>query len=119
MRISDWSSDVCSSDLLAPGAEGRARFSHEEARQGALAGGGSFRPVAERAVVGRLGEQRLGDPLQAHVARMRQVKRLRLQRTQLAEDDRPYPRLRLLDRQSVVQGKIVSVRVARGGCRYN
>src|SRR3546814_17206912 len=114
MRISDWSSDVCSSDLLAPGAEGHARFSHEEARQGALAGGGSFRPVAERAVVGRIGEQRLGDQLQAHVARMRQVQRLRIQRTQLVEDDRTEQRLRLRSGESRVGKGGVSKGKSRG-----
>src|SRR3546814_3192409 len=52
MRISDWSSDVCSSDLLAPGAEEQrreaARASQLRARFGQIALQPMLRLLAQR-----------------------------------------------------------------------
>src|SRR3546814_20062176 len=58
MRISDWSSDVCSSDLLAVAVEGgdprAARGLHATADRGALA---ALRGVAQHPQLGHLGLQ--------------------------------------------------------------
>src|SRR3546814_13680235 len=101
MRISDWSSDVCSSDLVVEG-EQRAGVPHRRERRGCpatdLLGG--------RGLVAQL---RVG----------------RLEGAQLAEqlvvlgvgDDRCVLDVVALDRKSVVSGKSVSVRVTLGGRR--
>src|SRR3546814_18719985 len=87
MRISDWSSDVCSSDLLP-----RSRL--RPARDAAL-----WRPWPQRA--------------RAHRARSLQRRTpARLCRKRLESH---LWRAALLDRKSVVSGKSVSVRVDVGG----
>src|SRR3546814_18722727 len=94
MRISDWSSDVCSSDLLVVERLGAVRD----------------REVPERAVVGQLAQVfAAGRPHVyggCHHALGRPVDLV----------DRPaHPLGRSGDRKSVVQGKGVSVRVDLGG----
>src|SRR3546814_18985398 len=104
MRISDWSSDVCSSDLDA--ARGRtvaARIGEQHRRLEA----GDEPLVAVRRRVGE-GVQRLGvldhaaDEIEAHV---------RQAGIAVAGEQR------LADRKSVVEGKSVSLRVVLGGRR--
>src|SRR3546814_16932642 len=51
MRISDWSSDVCSSDLLLPDrADGRGGAAHQAAVRPALCRGGGDRRRADDAL---------------------------------------------------------------------
>src|SRR3546814_12300747 len=98
MRISDWSSDVCSSDLIVRNPVGRREPAFEnaigEGRDAASFDGGDARIPA--AVVADLesgvGEHEAGDPL-GMAAR------------------------KALDRKSVVWGKSVAVRVDLGGPR--
>src|SRR3546814_12426474 len=87
MRISDWSSDVCSSDLRAPSSHpGPAGRFHLLRGNGATRGRQSCHhgPLPCRALLGRT---------------------------------RPCPPARTVDRKSVVEGKSVSVRVDLGGRR--
>src|SRR3546814_12931279 len=101
MRISDWSSDVCSSDLVAHqleawiGNQGRAGVGNQRQR---LAAGHRLQQAAAVAFAGMIvvGGERRGDALGAQ---------------QLAGDTG------VLDRRSVVTGKSVSVRVDLGGRR--
>src|SRR3546814_12406320 len=89
MRISDWSADVCSSDLL---------------RYGAFAGASTCSNAARR-------KSRYQDDQAPHHSRgRRQGRRLHCDGFQ---GDRPNHR----DRKRVVEGKSVSVRVALGGRR--
>src|SRR3546814_1535506 len=105
MRISDWSSDVCSSDL---GAAGRSRRDRQ---------------------VGHRVHQLLGpDAGEGQAEDGRQVRRFvavhphRTQNVQKPLPQRPKPRRLAVetsgDRQSVVWGKRVSVRVALGCRRF-
>src|SRR3546814_12535629 len=91
MRISDWSSDVCSSDLVTlvhrPPAVDRARHRHADR---AIGGQG--------AALGAATHRREIEPARAF-ARSREAREL------------------LRDRKSVVEGKRVSVRVDLGGRR--
>src|SRR3546814_15320240 len=91
MRISDWSSDVCSSDLaLRPHASGRLIL---------VFGAGGDRDQAKRPEMGKAAAAK-ADAL-------------------LITDDNPRgadPAL-IRDRKRVVSGKSVSVRVALGGRR--
>src|SRR3546814_14623526 len=97
MRISDWSSDVCSSDLIVLDnleAIKLGRDRRRDGRDGRIAffgdiGGGT----------GGIGMAHRHDPAFAQ------------EMPRLAE------RLRMADRKSVVQGKSVSVRVDLGGRR--
>src|SRR3546814_17899578 len=91
MRIRDWSSDVCSSDLRAPAAADRARYGDIGADAARRRDGES------RAGVGRVGA--------GAVARRSGARRGR--RAVLRQEDR----------QSGVTGKSVSVRVDIGGWR--
>src|SRR3546814_19608319 len=96
MRISDWSSDVCSSDLQAMGAL-HAVYAAERARH------------ADRAaLVAADGHLDLAGTDQRAAARRRAAGRLA-----------HLPRImhRTGDRKIVVEGKIVSVRVDLGGRR--
>src|SRR3546814_15399198 len=88
MRISDWSSDVCSSDLVARRPGGKAPF-----EQGARGG------IAHRRR--RRSGQHHHQP--APLA--------------LGGADEVVTRLAGIDRKSVVEGKSVSVRVDLGGRR--
>src|SRR3546814_11890099 len=98
MRISDWSSDVCSSDLARP-----RRFHRQMDRAGGP------RPAAHRRHRRRTRDARRGGAGdRAGIARGAGG---------TGQDRRPgYPRSRA-DRKSVVSGKSVSVRVALGGRR--
>src|SRR3546814_19070250 len=102
MRISDWSSDVCSSDLQRDYPEGA--WHHPRRCDAALPPAAPVRWLAElRArTVGEGG--RLGDHGQASSQRGRRL---------LADAG-----LRGRDRKSVVSGKRVSVRVDLGGGRH-
>src|SRR3546814_13214393 len=87
MRISDWSSDVSSSDLPHPAGQGRVR------RRGAAA----HEPAGR-------GRRRLSRPY-----RLRSRKPQRTRRAQR--------RVGPADRKSAVSGKSMSARVEFGGCR--
>src|SRR3546814_15781988 len=102
MRISDWSSDVCSSDLHGPEGRGqKADGRRGRSRHAGLSGGG---PVP-RASAARGGRHRLSRPHQGGGWRRRQ-------------GHAPGGRgAGFRDRKSVVWGKSVSVRVALGGRR--
>src|SRR3546814_11545812 len=90
MRISDWSSDVCSSDLVDDGLL-------------ELGGGEGQAPhPADRAGV----DQVLGPELVGELAEV-----------ELGHHDPRIAAEHLADRKSVVQGKSVSVRVDLGGRR--
>src|SRR3546814_12128802 len=112
MRISDWSSDVCSSDL---GADGRgARRLRRQARRPAC--GGKCRGV-RGALVPRLA------PLPARRAIVRrQGQSLRRAARALplsGERNAARGRAGLADRKRVGEGKSVSVRVYLGGRGIN
>src|SRR3546814_11634747 len=92
MRISDWSSDVCSSDLLRREGAGFGELAFD---QGACGDGGGV----ENAVRVDIGGGVPDADLAVRAAR---------------EDDGKF--LREGDRKSVVSGKSVSVRVDLGGC---
>src|SRR3546814_13191067 len=96
MRISDWSSDVCSSDLLAAGLVVIVVLVVQPFRQH-LAGGRQHAAVAER------GERRAG---------VEQAGGL-----QFLHARQGVERFQAEDRKSVVSGKSVSVRVDLGGRR--
>src|SRR3546814_12475935 len=102
MRISDWSSDVCSSDLV------RAR--HRQALCPRLDGQGDDRLCRARS-----------DRQRQIVARRRLHRRPRhlekMERQQRRLDHVPAPGGEGLDRKSVVTGKSVSGRVNLGGLR--
>src|SRR3546814_17222091 len=104
MRISDWSSDVCSSDLLEPD---RLRLPHQ--------------PVDLLQVLGDRLELREIDPAQV-LGLVDQHCRFVLERLDLVVDLLERARggeqiLAVVDRKSVVSGKSVSVRVDLGGRR--
>src|SRR3546814_16004734 len=92
MRISDWSSDVCSSDLEDLDGAARERKAH--------------RGAAERRRAGRRQEGRQDAGGKAAAQAMRRAVRLALRTSDGRED-----------RKSVVKGKGVSVRVDIGGLR--
>src|SRR3546814_15863586 len=92
MRISDWSSDVCSSDLAVAGPRERDLLDVSGDR-GGVAGLVGHRDVADA-----------GGPAD------------RVERARAGELSQ-YPGLAPQDRKSVVQGKSVSVRVDLGGRR--
>src|SRR3546814_17446154 len=122
MRISDWSSDVCSSDLLRE-ADGVSPLPpHRLAGGGAGAGGDRVRRV--RAPV----ERRPQLPGLADLLRSRRVadRRQRSRRPRRQRDPPGGGAQGLArtaasheDRKSVVSGKRVSVRVDLGGSRIN
>src|SRR3546814_20842068 len=112
MRISDWSSDVCSSDLnLCPRAS-RHREHHPRSRRGASQG----RADAEicRAHLQRL-LVRAGARDAAGGDRPQPGKGQRHGAFEALQGQRPCRR----DRKSVVSGKSVSVRVDLGGRRIS
>src|SRR3546814_18852366 len=103
MRISDWSSDVCSSDLIAGRVPGAAR-------RGCRADDSAVAIVAAVELSARQGRHRAGDVGHDHAggAGGRAVARwLDPRSTRVAVD--------LLDRKSAVSGKSVSVREDLGG----
>src|SRR3546814_18855639 len=97
MRISDWSSDVCSSDLLAlvEMSEYGARYPH------ALSGGQQQRVALARTLVYRPSLLLLDEPLSNLDAKLRERARTWLRHLQ--------------ERKRAVSGKSVSVRVDLGG----
>src|SRR3546814_18377006 len=96
MRISDWSSDVCSSDLLFRGGDFKTRE---------VALGDEVDDAGDR--VGAIGgHRRAGQRVDALDQRERDV----------VEVDSAVD-VRRRDRKSVVEGKSVSVRVDLGGRR--
>src|SRR3546814_20150373 len=101
MRISDWSSDVCSSDLRDP----RCEAGHHRMRD-------IFDHLAETEQAGRdedePGEQ--GCDQQAVIAMARDD-------VEDPDDEGARRPAHLQDRKSVVKGKSVSVRVNLGGSR--
>src|SRR3546814_12674374 len=103
MRISDWSSDVCSSDLHV---HGEGHFRAEIARHGLLALTARRNRVAARSAAGACasatGDRRGRPPL-----RLDHRRRWRCIAIPQCEQDR----------KSVVEGKSVSVRVDLGGRR--
>src|SRR3546814_18171977 len=103
MRISDWSSDVCSSDLAAQGPEHRTvRLVHRSAHHRTVPGCVRHRS-AGRHVDAELAARAVGHHTELHAA------------------DRPLPdadHADPLDRKRVVSGKSVSVRVDIGGGRH-
>src|SRR3546814_12937503 len=132
MRISDWSSDVCSSDLIVERVVGRQRvlilligleFGTRRLGDDVLRNDAPAR--AEKAVapvpiapVGEGENRRLVDVLQhvvaaAHVAVERRISDRHLRLVAGAE----HHRTELVDRKSAVEGKSASVRVDLGGRR--
>src|SRR3546814_19104502 len=114
MRISDWSSDVCSSDLRLGGFHERVLAPRPAQEEAAAAG-----PAAgEIDVVDHLqATEKLGDlvgPAQAaaHPPVGREVGHV------LAEQAHPPSVRQEVDRKSVVWGKSVSGRVDPGGRRH-
>src|SRR3546814_15303440 len=93
MRISDWSSDVCSSDLAAP----------------------ELPPMAEGQSL-TADYRSLGLSLGRHPMALLRA-RLAAMRFSSSAELRGQPDRRLVDRKSVVSGKSVSVRVDLGGRR--
>src|SRR3546814_12957292 len=90
MRISDWSSDVCSSDLFDLGAAARVEIDRQRHQRHPLAGDSAVQLVDLASVRGRAA--------------------VRIKRVQPRQ---PVPRAR----KSVVSGKSVAVRVDLGGRR--
>src|SRR3546814_14143039 len=95
MRISDWSSDVCSSDLQLGGYQRRPRDRAQGDRLDAQAARAGRLPAHQRQDVGRTLSGRAGAAI---------------------PDRRTHLRL-WPDRKSVVAGKSVSVRLDLGGLR--
>src|SRR3546814_12391614 len=94
MRISDWSSDVCSSDLFGRVAEDGAPRQRVDFEKMGMTGAARQRLETERARAGKGIE---------HGAAIEPCLALAVQQA------------RRIDRKSVVEGKRVSVRVALGG----
>src|SRR3546814_15224623 len=107
MRISDWSSDVCSSDLVAAERARRLGLVHPRrhpSRQAAGARAAALPPALRDGAGGLEGSDDEAD---------RPEHRALLRPGQL----RPRLRRPRRDRQRVVEGKSVSDRVALGGSR--
>src|SRR3546814_11313895 len=102
MRISDWSSDVCSSDLLS-------RLLSRTARRTELcSAAGRHRPLD--------GEELLLDMVECQAQRTRGHGRLAEQRQRNARRTQTVPG-QLVDRKSVVEGRSGAVRVDLEGRR--
>src|SRR3546814_12746587 len=125
MRISDWSSDVCSSDLLEPARAGIALGWRLGKGHGCISSGRSASGT-DVAVPGGLAERKAGAP-----CRLKQTWRVTSStdssqagpaRVSKASRSISGPRRRCAagsgrDRKSVVEGKSVSGRVDLGGGR--
>src|SRR3546814_18780300 len=123
MRISDWSSDVCSSDLRRPFLRQRGVVDDQpclvtaDQRIGLAPQG----RLQRRAVP----KPRTDEVIQAIIADFARPRRHRLDALAIPRTDQarnlgrahPLPGLVAKDRKSVLQGKSVSVRVALGGWR--
>src|SRR3546814_16678707 len=101
MRISDWSSDVCSSDLYEQGCRNQAAHHGKHPDRKELAGGGQA--CAERSKCADDHGQEAGR--QQSTCRYTMVQQLA--RSQIADD--------VGDRKTVVEGKSVTERVDLGG----
>src|SRR3546814_12903172 len=111
MRISDWSSDVCSSDLAQRRLGDQFRFAGEDLVAVAL--GRQLRELlVEFQIVSDDGGNRRRHGL-VDVARIERRAQLLLGFPAAQEGD--APRAAVTDRKSVVSGKSVSVRVDLGG----
>src|SRR3546814_11926355 len=115
MRISDWSSDVCSSDLPGLDAEARQQLGND-VEAGAEEGARGDHAVASLELRHQRGEDR------AHPAGGRHADLGAFQQAQALLEHCPRRVgvarvLVALDRKSVVEGKGVSVRVDPGGRR--
>src|SRR3546814_13916915 len=108
MRISEWSSDVCSSDLVA------AAFEDMD-----LGNGHGVSPEEEAARAGRPNgsDEARGDAAKPLIAPGDVVARLHRYRRRDATRHDEGAGLYVLDRNSVVEGRSVSVRVDLGGRR--
>src|SRR3546814_12750269 len=111
MRISDWSSDVCSSDLTGPdqrpchwqGAPDRAWHRHSPER----------RPCWPSALPLRCGPDRKREWIESYPGSRKRLAHHLKPHTKAFEAYGPTPE----DRKSVVKGKSVSVSVDPGGRR--
>src|SRR3546814_13015521 len=102
MRISDWSSDVCSSDLRLAGATKRSAIRRDKR-------------VGRRLLVIALTAKKLDAGLGCHIPHVT------FSRVRYFEGNFQHPgrsAQRFSDRKSVVSGKSGSLRVDLGGCRY-
>src|SRR3546814_4863340 len=100
MRISDWSSDVCSSDLKAWSDEEDERIEKRRAEQNAFLRGGHIDPAKEEAAA--LIEERDGIQPRGHAARV------------MADNPKPARRRKIVGdlRATVSQGERQIYRVA-------
>src|SRR3546814_16921993 len=114
MRISDWSSDVCSSDLCSLGERKRRETAFIRGLEFETADFRKIKPLARRRHAVGPGK-RIGDR-GAHVGRshLRQHRSINIFHHRM--DDRLWMN-KHIDRKSVVWGKSVSVRVDIGGRR--
>src|SRR3546814_19087141 len=110
MRISDWSSAVCSSDLRVRGPV----FDLAGDAQGRPAAIAACR-VAGEFIVGEIGN------IEPVAGRLNDIDALAaLSGREFAAPDRPFARSgEIKDRKRAVSGKSVSVGVERGGSRNN
>src|SRR3546814_15575874 len=91
MRISDWSSDVCSSDL------------------------DGYQGVIDRNIIPLLGRKKVHDVKRPDIAGL--MEKLAYKPTEANKTFGVLRKMFNLDRKSVVEGKSVSVRVDLGGSR--
>src|SRR3546814_14840447 len=108
MRISDWSSDVCSSDLHFFDGVPKIATVEQDDRCGDEVEGSRAGLLVLQATVAKATEPMEGDRSRQAVARLALV--------QLGGDRAAARRIVDPDRKSVVSGKSVSVRVEHG-CR--
>src|SRR3546814_13355864 len=110
MRISDWSSDVCSSDLIIP----YSRSLDDSASNKVVAHRHCNGIKGNRTPFERWGhEEARWDTIAGQVARLHKSKQWRFGPDAMARVEKDGG----LDRKRVVSGKSVSVRVALGGSR--
>src|SRR3546814_14670019 len=113
MRISDWSSDVCSSDLLALFFRGFDRLRQARALEACLRNQFiGFRHIGVMVLAVVVAESLLGDDIAESVFRIGEFGQYE------SHGIAPVsPRVEQVDRRSVAWGKSVSVRLDVGGRR--
>src|SRR3546814_13127027 len=122
MRISDWSSDVCSSDLKKADATAAAEAERQAARIAAQEKITQARAAAAAVEAAQRREQQ-AIKLSAQTARQAALEARRLAQTAANPSTRGVAPGsidrggRSVDRKRVVEGTNVSVRVEHGGCR--